>query len=163
MLSAREQQVLLQFAAEERAARRVIECQRRKGVQYPMGACVPAVAGFNPDDGHDDLRIDTVGLFGLREYRRVLVPECDPPLDPALGQEDFPVFIPRQPLLGRLAHQCQDVVAALRLTEDFLQFLLAETVTGDHFVDEHLHLRIGGIAAGFRHARRCRAGGKRTE
>ena len=128
-----------------------------------MRTRISAVAGFNPDNGHDNLRIDAIGLFSLFEYCRILVPEGHPTLDPALGQENFAVIKPLQTLLGRFAHQRQDVVAAVCLAEDFLQFLLAESVTGDHFVDEHLYMRIGRITSGLRRSHRCRAGGKRAE
>ena len=87
------------------------------GMMVMVSAGDLTVAGFYPDDGDNDLRVHAEVCGCPVKNICILFPEGCAPLNAALCQEYFSVFVPGFCFLRRLAHQLEDVVAALRLAE----------------------------------------------
>jgi hypothetical protein len=130
---------MLQLAAEEGRARRVIEGQRGERVDHAMAAGVLAVEGLDADDGHDVARRHAVLLLGARQRAAVGAPELDAAGDARLGDELRAVVLPHR-LLGRRADQVEDGVAALHAREHRVELALDEAVALHHLVDERAYL-----------------------
>ena len=105
---AREQQELLQLAAKERGAARIIERQRRERVERPIAADVAPVERLDADDGDDDFRRHAKALLGAREIRRVRIPVRDAAVDARLRQELRRVLEPLRRLEQRPLHRGDD-------------------------------------------------------
>src|SRR5690606_15991705 len=107
-----EEQLAAHFAFElgRVAAARVAEGQGVERVQYRVAAGVAAVAGFHPDDGHD--QFGRHAGVGLDLVQRDAVPgqERAATVDAGLADEQGPVFGPRLDPLGRARHRVDHAV-----------------------------------------------------
>ncbi len=149
---AAEHQVVLQLAAEELRALRVIERERGERIDHPVGPDVAAISGLDADDAHDDFLGHAELARGAREGLGVAVPELHARLY-ALGVDEYrTVCLPGgERGFGGLLHRLDDRGLKLRLAEDAAELLAGKAVLLHHFGDELLHFlavlvrrRIGG-------------------
>ena len=75
MRIARQQQKLLELVAKKFLARRIVEGQRRQGVQNPVGSGQAAVVSFNAEDGREVFRRDAALDAGFIERLAMRRPE----------------------------------------------------------------------------------------
>ena len=132
-------QVLLEFAAEERLAGRVIEGERRERVDHSILADVFAEERLDADDAEQDVHGDAGCGRGLLEFGLLQAVDLGATRDATLDQELGPVLVPRQRALGRFRDRLQDRRLGFDLCEQrderfgFEAVLLADA--GDEGVD----------------------------
>ena len=99
---------MLEFAAEECLAGRVIEGERRERVDHAVLADVFAVERLDADDAEQDVHGDAACGLGPLEFGLLLAMDLGATRDATLDQELGPVLVPRQRALGRLRDRLQD-------------------------------------------------------
>ena len=137
-LLAREQQEVLELAAEECRARRVLEGQRGERVQHRVATLVAAVIGLDAEDRGDDLRRHAVARLCPLQQIAMRAQELDAGLGPQLGHEDRAIPMPGQ-ALGRPRDRLQRRVLALDVLEQPAQLGGIEALALRHLLDEPAH------------------------
>src|SRR5581483_608693 len=131
--------------AEELAAVRRVEGERRERVDDAVAAHVAAVRGLDADDAEDDL----LGHSELRaralERRGVPGPELNARLDALRVDEDRAVALPGAARFRREGHGLQHRGLRLHAAEDRLEVLLREAVLLRHDRDELPHVLALGV------------------
>src|SRR3569623_1038195 len=144
-LLAGQNQVLLELAAKEFGAGRVVEGQRRERIDDAIFALVSPVAGLDADDGGDDLGRHAVSSLGALQSVDMALPELCAAFDARALNEDRAVLVPRF-AFGRTRDRVDNVLAEFHLLEPSLELRAIETVTLHHLDDEggDLVARIAG-------------------
>ncbi|MNH10581.1 hypothetical protein D3C79_700640 [compost metagenome] len=143
-----QQQELTQLLAEELGPWRVVEAQRRQGVDHPVVAGIAAKKGFHADDCDNVLRRYAVLLLGTCQHSLVLTPEIHTASDTCIGDEHRPIVLPRFDPLGRARYGVEDRLLALYLTEHTHQLLRRKTIVAAHFANERGYLGRAVVFAG---------------
>ena len=106
---ARVQQVVLQFAAEEFGARRVVEGERGERIDDAVAAGVAAVHRFHADDGDDDFFGHAIEGGGARERLALPLAEFDARLDALAREKQRAIGLPGlRARLGGRGDRCDD-------------------------------------------------------
>ncbi len=132
---AAEQHELLEFLLKEFAARRIVESQGRKRVEYAVTAGDAAEGGFGADDAKQVLRRHVALHRNGIEQLAVLAPEPGARVDAIAGNETRPVFPPRERFFRRPVHGFDDPGLRLGLGEQRKGGGAIEA-PGDHAVHE---------------------------
>src|SRR5437762_3104801 len=90
----REKQELLELAAEEFRAARIVESERRQRVEYPVAARIAPVIRFDADDRDDNFRGNTKLVAGAVQRAAVFMPEDDAGVDACRIEKPRREFIP---------------------------------------------------------------------
>ena len=104
-----------------------------------------AVAGLDPDDGHQDFRRHPIVLADGLQQGGVRLPELPALKDTVLPQEDGPVTVPRQ-RLGGARDPLQDVLAPLAGGQQLPHLLPVHAVALGHLGGEAVQI-VGRSAA----------------
>ena len=118
MRLARQQQELQQFAAEEIAARRIVEGEGRQRVEHPVLAGDASVGGLAAQDGDDVLRRDARGSRDALQNLPVREPETHAIGDTLVGHEVRAVLPPGQHGFGGTRDLVDDAGVGPRVTQD---------------------------------------------
>ena len=131
-----EQEELLQLAPKVLTARRVVEGERRQGIQYPEFTGGAAIARLDADDGYDVFGSHAALGGDPLEGLTVIGPELRAQFDPLGRQEVVAVFPPRRDFFGRAGHELNDFGLRLGLGEDGEHGSALERVARDHVIYE---------------------------
>src|SRR5262245_26516476 len=112
----REQQILLQLAAKEIRARRVLKRQGREDIENPEGAGNPAIQCLDTYGGDNDLFRHAIFARGACDDARVLLPEADPAVNTLRVDVGQTKFVPG-PRRAWRRHGANDGGARLHLRE----------------------------------------------
>jgi len=152
----RKEQELLQLAAEEFRAARIVESERRQRIEHPIAARIAAVIRFDADDRDDHFRRNAELVPGAVQRVAVLVPECDAGVDACGVEESRREFVPLGRGQHRPRHRRDHFRLMTRLGEQPAQRARIETLVGDQLGDERAHL--GSLRVIGRRIRRPRRG-----
>ena len=150
------QQVIFQFAAKIIGARRVVEGQRRQGIDDAEAAHVAAIHRFHPDDGDNDLLGHAIDLRGTLQRLGVLLVEPSARFDACGIDEARTVRLPGALRgLGGRRNGAQHARLRTHFRKQRHQFAPHESVALHHVADEDTHIFPACVA--LRHG-----GGQRT-
>jgi hypothetical protein len=127
---------LLEFALKEFGSGRVIERQRRQGIEHAVVAGSVAVRGFDAEDRDQILRRNACLQARLVQLRAVREPEVGTFLNAFFIDEYGLVVIPGLGLLSRLVHRFDDRRLSLSYAQQLAQPAPVEGVLLRHRVDE---------------------------
>src|SRR5439155_24736428 len=112
-----EEQELLQLAAEEFRAARIVESERRQSVEYPVAARIAPVIRLDADDRDDNFRRNTELVASAVQRAAVFMPEHDAGVDACRIEEPRREFIPFGRRDDRPRHRRDDFRLMARLRE----------------------------------------------
>ncbi len=138
-------QVLLEFAAEERLAGRVIEGERRERIDHAVLADVLAVERLDADDAEQDIDRDAGRRLGSLEFGLLQAVDLGATHYATLDQEPGSVLVPRERALGRSGDCPQDRGLRLDLREQRDEWLHLEAVLLADVGDEGTDVGARGI------------------
>src|SRR5712664_1935298 len=98
---------MLELAAEEFGARRVIEGEGAERVDHAPAPGMAPVEGLDADDRHHVFRRHAVGALGALQHLAMRLPERGAGVDAALLEERGAIVLPRAALLRRQLDRLQ--------------------------------------------------------
>ncbi len=129
-------QEVAELLAEEFAASRIVKAEGMQCVEHTVPAGKRAIAGFDTEDGDDDLRRHTVFFLGTREGVGMLAPEVDTAVDAFGLEKDRAVLGPVQGLFRGPRDRLEDALLRNGLVQRLGQIVTLEAVALHHVVDE---------------------------
>src|SRR5215470_19207152 len=141
MLLARQQQELLELAAEEFRATRIVESERGQRIEHAIRPGVPSVIRLDADDRHYDFRRNAEFVLGASKRCFVGTPEVDARFDPRRREKPGRELVPQRRDEHWTRNRFDDLGLVLHLREQAAQCLRTEAALARHFGNEVLYLR----------------------
>ena len=139
---------MLELAAEEFRAARIVESERGQRIEHRVAARIATVIRFDADDRDDHFRGNAELVPGAVQRIAVLVPERSAGVDACRVEEPRREFVPFGRRQDRARHRRDDFRLMVRLRKQPAQRARIETFVGDQLGDERAHLGSLRIADG---------------